>query len=55
MNSTVSDYRLRIDQLDNGYTITIDNNNGASRVFEKLEDVLEYVKQFFDRGEKTRQ
>jgi len=53
MNSTLSGYRVDIRQRDNGYTIEVDGS-AVSKVFEKLEDVLEYVKNFFNVGEKTR-
>ncbi len=51
MNSPINNYRLCINQLDNGYTVCTDNDNASSKVFEKLEDLLEYVKKFFAIGE----
>ena len=54
MNSTCGNYRLHINQLDNGYTVKTDNDNAPSIVFEELEDLLEYVKTFFEVGEETR-
>jgi len=54
MNSMLNNYRLRINQLNNGYTVTKDSDNAETLVFEKLEDLLEYVKDFFSIGERTR-
>jgi len=54
MRGTINNYRLRIDQLDNGYTVTIDNNNVASKIFENLNELLTYVENFFKVGERTR-
>lgn len=43
----MQNYRIRIDKVDNGYYITLDNDNHISKVFATLDEVIGFLQKFF--------
>ncbi len=48
MREMLDGYRLEINKLENGYTTRRNNENPSTRVFTSLEDLLDYVKKYFE-------
>ncbi|MCK5608842.1 hypothetical protein KAR91_43620 [Candidatus Pacearchaeota archaeon] len=43
----LNNYRAEITKVDNGFTVRIDNDNHISKVFSTIEEVFNYLRQFF--------
>ncbi len=41
-------YRIIIEEVNNGYTVRLDNMNALYKVFITLEEVIEYVREVFN-------
>jgi len=44
----IGDYRFEILEVENGYIVRETNNNYYSKVFQYLEDLLKFVKNYFN-------
>ena len=44
----MDNYRLEINKLKNGFITRRNNDNPPSMVFMVLEDLIEYIKEFFE-------
>lgn len=51
----MSKYRVEINKVENGYTVRIDNDNAASRVFTSFEALVHYITEFFGEAQEIKQ